>query len=156
MLQLLGEGGRVIGVDIDIRAHNRAEIEKHPMSRHITLIQGSSIDPVVAQRVKREVGDAERVMVVLDSNHTHEHVLEELRLYSPLVRRGSYLIVLDTAIDDMPPGSFPDRPWGPGNNPKTAVRQFLAESGRFEVDQAMQDKLLITVAPEGFLRCVRD
>lgn len=157
MLELLGGDRRVIGVDIDVRAHNRAEIEKHPMFKRITLIQGSSIAPEIVEQVKSLAGaGAGPVMVVLDSNHTHDHVIEELRLYSPLVTNGSYLVVMDTAVDDVPAELFADRPWKPGNSPKTAVREFLRGNNRFEIDRPIQDKLLITVAPDGFLKCIAD
>lgn len=156
MLELLGEDGFVIGVDIDIRAHNRAEIEKHPLAKRIKLVQGSSIDEGIAAQVRELAAGKKRVLVILDSNHTHEHVLEELRLYSPLVRAGSYLLVYDTLIEDMPADLVGDRPWGPGNNPKTAVHAFLKFSDRFEVDREMEAKLLITVAPDGYLKCIKD
>lgn len=156
MLELLGGDGRVVGVDIDIRTHNRAAIEAHPMSRRIEMIQGSSVDPAVAAEVVRRCAGAERVLVLLDSNHTHEHVLAELRLYSPLVRKGSYLVVFDTAIEDLPADFFPDRPWCKGNNPKTAVHEFLRTTDRFRIDRDMEAKLLITVAPDGYLECVKD
>ena len=155
MLEVLGGDGRVVGVDIDIRAHNRAVIEGHPLSRRVTMIQGSSIAPETVEQVAAIARDAGPVMVVLDSNHTHAHVLEELRLYSPLVTEGSYLVVLDTSIEDAPEGFFPDRPWDKGDNPRTAVWEFLKENDRFAVDKEVEDKLLITVAPDGFLRCVK-
>ena len=156
MLELLGEDGRVVGVDIDIRAHNRVEIEKHPMFKRITMIQGSSVDEQVAQQVKDFSEGRRKVLVVLDSNHTHEHVRKELALYSPLVTRDSYLIVCDTVIEDVPDDLIRDRPWGKGNNPKTAVWEFLKATDRFVIDQEYNDKLLITVAPDGYLRCVKD
>jgi cephalosporin hydroxylase len=156
ILELLGGAREVIGVDIDIRAHNRAEIEAHPLAKRITMFQGSSIDPGIVEQVKSRIAGRGPVLVILDSNHTHDHVLAELQAYSPLVGRGSHLVVFDTLIDDMPAGFFPDRPWGPGDNPKTAVKAFLKTTDRFEVDQDLQAKLLITVAPEGYLRCVKD
>ena len=156
MLELLGGDGRVVGIDVDIREHNRVEIEKHPMFRRITMIEGSSVDEGVAAEVRKLATRMQSVMVVLDSMHTHEHVLREIELYSPLVTKGSYLVVLDTIIEDMPEGSFPDRPWDVGNNPKTAVHEFLKTSDRFEIDESIPDKLLITVAPDGYLRCIRD
>jgi cephalosporin hydroxylase len=156
ILHLLGGNGRVVGIDIDIRQHNREAIEKHPMFERITMIEGSSVDETVAARVKAELGDARRVMVLLDSNHTHDHVLKELQLYSPLVTKDSYLIVFDTVVEDMPPDAFPDRPWGKGNNPKTAVLEFLQTNERFEIDKEIEDRLLITVAPSGYLKCVKD
>jgi cephalosporin hydroxylase len=156
LLELLGNDGRVIGVDIDIRGHNRIELEKHPMFKRIDLIQGSSIDPAVADQVTRLAEGRKSVLVVLDSNHTHDHVLNELRLYAPLVTKGSYLVVFDTLIEDMPDEFFADRPWGKGNNPKTAVREFMATTDRFAIDKDIDAKLLITVALDGYLRCVKD
>jgi len=155
MLQLIGGEGRVVGIDIDIRAENRAAIETHPMAGRIELLQGSSIDEAIVQKVCGRV-DGGPVMVILDSNHTHEHVLRELMLYSPLVTNGSYLVVMDTAVDDLPKELFPNRPWGPGDNPRTAVREFLKTNARFEVDAALESKLLLTVAPGGYLKCIAD
>src|SRR5579864_8965224 len=122
LLELIGGPGKVIGIDNDIRAHNRAAIETHPLSGRISMVQGSSVNDAVARSAFDAAHDKERVLVILDSNHTHAHVLRELNLYSPLVRAGSYLIVFDTAIEHMPAEAFPDRPWGPGNNPYTAVQ----------------------------------
>jgi cephalosporin hydroxylase len=155
MLELLG-GGEVLGIDIDIRAHNRREIENHPLAKRIKLLQGSSIAAEVVAEARRVAQGKQRVMVVLDSNHTHDHVLNELRLYSPFVTRESYLVVCDTGVEDLPANFFPDRPWGPGNNPKTAVHAFLRECDRFEIDRELEGKLLITVAPDGYLKCIRD
>jgi cephalosporin hydroxylase len=156
MFELLGGNGHVLGVDIDIRAHNRQAIESHPMAKRVTMIQGSSIDDSVAEQVRRFAAPYRRPLVVLDSNHTHDHVLRELQLYAPLVRAGSYVVVFDTSIDDQPV-SFPaDRPWGKGNNPKTALREFLVTNDRFVIDSAVDAKLLLTVARDGYLRCVRD
>jgi cephalosporin hydroxylase len=154
ILELLGGDGRVVGVDIEIRPHNRTEIERHPLAKRITMIEGSSTDPAVVERVKSHAGASSNVMVILDSNHTHEHVLRELELYSPLVVPGGYIVVFDTVIEDMPADLHADRPWGVGNNPKTAVHEFLRQNRRFEIDREIQDKLLITVAPDGYLRCV--
>lgn len=156
LLELLGGDGFVVGVDIDIRAHNRKAIEEHPMFRRIRLLQGSSIDPQVVNQVRELARGRQRVLVALDSNHTHEHALAEMRAYAPLVTRGSYLIVFDTIIEDMPADSFPDRPWGRGNNPKTAVREYLKTSDRFVIDETIPNKLQITVAPDGYLKCVKD
>jgi len=156
MLELVGGEGRVLGVDIDIRANNREEIERHPMARRIDLLEGSSIDDEIADAVRTLARRKDRVMVVLDSNHTHEHVARELELYAPLVSRNSYLVVFDTIIEDMPDDFFPDRSWGKGNNPKTAVHQFLQTTNRFVIDEEYNSKLLITVAPDGYLRCVKD
>jgi cephalosporin hydroxylase len=156
MLELLGGDGQVLGIDIDIRAHNRAEIERHPLSKRITMLQGSSIDEQIAQQVHDFARDKRPVLVVLDSNHTHDHVSKELEFYAPLVTKGSYLIVFDTVVEDMPDSAFPDRPWGRGNNPKTAVQAFLDTNDRFEVDREIEQKLLLTVAPGGYLKCVKD
>lgn len=155
MLQLLGGDRRVVGIDVEIRPHNRSAIEAHPMASRITMVEGSSTDERTVAEVGRFAEGRSTVLVALDSNHTHDHVLAELRLYSPLVTAGSYLVVFDTIVEDMPEDFFPDRPWSVGNNPKTAVRAFLAETDRFEVDVELERKLLISVAPEGYLRCVR-
>jgi len=152
MLELLGGDGQVLGIDIDIREHNRVEIVKHPMYKRITMIQGSSVDENIAKQVHDFSKDKKQILVVLDSMHTHEHVLKELEFYSPLVTKDSYLVVFDTIIEDMPEDFFPDRPWGKGNNPKTAVWEFLKTNDRFEIDKEMENKLLITVAPDGYLR----
>ncbi len=156
LLELLGGDGRVVGIDIDIRKHNRVEIERHPMFKRITMIEGSSIDPGVAERVHEHARGRQRIMVVLDSNHTHDHVHSELKLYSGLVTKGSYLIVFDTVVEDMPEGLITDRPWGKGNNPKTAVWEFLKTNDRFVIDREIEHKLLLTVAPDGYLKCVKD
>jgi cephalosporin hydroxylase len=155
MLQLLDGEGRVLGIDIDIRDHNRKEIEAHPMASRIDLLQGSSVDPEIIAKASEWAG-GKRTLLILDSNHTHEHVLAELRGYSPLVGKGSYIVVMDTTIEDAPAGFFQDRPWGPGDSPKSAARAFIKETDRFEVDRTMDSKLLISVAYEGFLRCVKD
>ena len=143
---------KVLGIDIDIRAHNRAAIETHPMATRIQMIHGSSIAPEVVAQVYAIAGDYSRVLVCLDSNHTHDHVLAELEAYAPLVSPGSYCVVFDTIIEDMPGSMFPDRPWGPGNNPKTAVWEYLKSHPEFEIDQSIPHKLLITVAPDGYLK----
>ncbi len=145
---------RVLGLDIDIRAHNRAAIEAHPMANRIDMIEASSIDPVIIAQVQDIAGDYDRVLVCLDSNHTHEHVLAELEAYAPLVSTGSYCVVFDTIIEDMPAEMFPDRPWGPGDNPKTAVWEYLKTHPEFEIDKQIDHKLLISVAPHGYLRRV--
>ncbi|MDX6574890.1 MAG: hypothetical protein QOE96_843 [Blastocatellia bacterium] len=155
MLELLGGEGQVIGVDIDIRAHNRPRIENHPLARRIQMLQGSSVDTEIVHRVS-ELARGKKALVVLDSDHTHGHVLSELQLYSPLVSSGSYVIVLDTTIEDQPEGFFKDRPWSKTNNPKTAVREFLRTNSRFVIDKEIEGKLLITAARDGYLRCVKD
>jgi cephalosporin hydroxylase len=156
MLELLGGDGLVVGIDVDLRRPNREALERHPLAGRLHLIEGSSVAPEVVAEVCRLAGKRERVLVLLDSNHTHDHVLQELRAYAPLVTKGSYLIVYDTLIDDLPADAFPDRPWGPGNNPKTAVHAFLAATDRFVIDREIQDRILITVAPDGYLRCIAD
>lgn len=157
---------RVVAVDIDIRAHNKKALENHPLYPRLTLIEGSSIDPNVVERVFKEAKDHKKILICLDSNHTHDHVLKELETYAPLTSLNSYCIVYDTIIEDMPNEMFDDRPWGKNNNPKTAVRKFLeileresrtASDGRklkFELDKELESKLLLTSAPDGFLKRV--
>jgi cephalosporin hydroxylase len=145
----------VIGVDIEIRPHNRMAIEAHPLFRRIAMIEGSSIAPDVVQQVKRTAQGKQRVLVCLDSNHTHDHALAELEAYADLTSVGSYCVVFDTLIEDMPADAYPDRAWGRGNNPKTAVWEFLKTHPEFEIDRSIDGKLLITVAPEGYLKRVR-
>lgn len=143
---------KVLGIDIDIRAHNRAAIEAHPMASRIEMIQGSSIDPDVITRVKAFAAGYSKVLVCLDSNHTHDHVLAEMEAYAPLTSIGSYCCVFDTLVEDMPGQLSAERPWGPGDNPKTAVWEYLKSHPEFEIDKSIQDKLLITVAPDGYLK----
>lgn len=143
---------RVVAVDIDIRKHNRLAIENHPLASKITMIEGSSIDETIVQKVRNIASTAERVLVCLDSNHTHDHVLAELLAYSPLVSPESYCVVFDTVIEDMPEHLFQNRPWGPGNNPKTAVWKFLESHPEFAIDQTIDHKLQISVAPHGYLK----
>ncbi|HRE18592.1 MAG TPA: cephalosporin hydroxylase family protein [Rhodocyclaceae bacterium] len=145
---------RVLGVDIDIRAHNRKAIEEHPMASRIDMLEGSSIAPEITQRVHAIATDHKCVMAFLDSNHTHDHVLAELEAYAPLVSAGSYCVVFDTVVEDLPTKMYPDRPWDVGNNPKTAVREFLKHHPEFKVDEDIEAKLLITLAPGGYLRRV--
>jgi len=158
LLELTGqiECGRVLGIDIDIRAHNREAIVAHPLSSKITMFEGSSIDPAIIEQVNALATSSKKVLVCLDSLHTHSHVLAELQAYAPLVSVGSYCIVFDTAIEDMPIGSFPGRPWDKGNNPKTAVWEFLKANDCFEIDREIENKLLITVAPDGYLKRIKD
>jgi len=155
MLELIGVEGTVIGIDIDIRKHNRREIEKHPMFKRITMIEGSSIDNSVIEKVRRFAQGKKRVLVCLDSLHTHDHVLRELEAYSPLVSPGSYCVVFDTIVEDLPDEYSADRPWRKGNNPKTAVWKFLEGNNRFVIDKEIESKLLITVCPDGYLKCVK-
>jgi cephalosporin hydroxylase len=146
---------KVLGIDIDIRAHNRAAIEAHPMASRIQMMQGSSVAPEIVAQVHTIAAAHSRVLVCLDSNHTHDHVLAELEAYAPLTSLGSYCVVFDTVVEDMPSAAFPDRPWGPGDNPKTAVWAYLKSHPEFEIDASIPDKLLITVAPDGYLKRVR-
>jgi cephalosporin hydroxylase len=156
ILELLGGRGLVVGIDVDLRDHNRAAIQGHPLAQRIELLDGSSVDAGVVTRVREIAASRQPVFVVLDSNHTHGHVLRELEAYAPLVTVGSYLIVLDTLIEDLPADFFPDRPWSRGNSPRTAVREFLRTHREFEIDREIEWKLAITVAPEGYLRRVRE
>ena len=143
---------KVVGIDIDIRAHNRQAILDHPMANRIAMIEGSSIDPDIVARVTAMCRNYKRVLVLLDSNHTHDHVRAELDAYAPLVSPGSYCVVFDTIIQDLPEDMYSNRPWGPGNNPKTAVYEFLSSNSEFEIDAQIDNKLLISVAPDGYLR----
>ena len=154
LLELIGKG-EVLGIDIDIREHNKKEIEKHKMFKRIKMIEGSSVDETVVKQVKKIVKKHKKVMVCLDSLHTHSHVLNELNLYSKFVSKGSYLVVFDTIIEYMPKGFFKDRPWDKGNNPATAVRTFLKNNKDFVIDREIENKLLITSAPSGFLKRIK-
>lgn len=155
ILELIGNG-YVLGIDIDIREHNRKAIEAHPMFKRIEMIQGGALDDSVMDAVRKHAEGKKRVLVSLDSNHTHDHVLKELELYSPLVTKGSYLVVFDTAVELAPDDLNKDRPWSVGNNPMTAVREFLKDNDRFSIDAAMDGKLLISMAPGGYLKCLKD
>ena len=158
---------RVIGIDIDIRSHNRAAIEAHPLSHLIEMIQGSSIASEVVSHVKKRAKTFSKVLVFLDSKHTHDHVLAELEAYAPLTTKGSYCIVWDTGVEDLPKGFYKDRPWDKGNNPKTAVWEYLRRIGsegriaadgeplEFDIDKTIETKIMITAAPDGFLKRVK-
>jgi cephalosporin hydroxylase len=146
---------KVLGIDIDIRAHNRTAIAAHPMASRIQMIEGSSIAPEIVEHVRQVAKGYKRILVCLDSNHTHDHVLTELQAYAPLTSVGSYCVVFDTIVEDMPADMFPNRPWGPGDNPKTAVWEYLKTHTEFQIDKSVQHKLLITVAPDGYLKRVR-
>jgi cephalosporin hydroxylase len=149
------QDAEVLAVDIDIREHNRLAIEAHPMFKRISMLQGSSIDPEIVNQVKIKAADKQKILVFLDSNHTHAHVLAELEAYAPLTSVNSYCVVFDTLVEDLPADMSKNRPWGPGDNPKTAVREYLKTNTEFEIDKNIQHKLLITVAPDGYLRRVR-
>jgi cephalosporin hydroxylase len=154
ILELIGEG-EVLGIDVDIRAHNRHAIESHPLSRRIRMVEGSSLDDTVLSEARRAAEAVERVMVVLDSDHTHEHVLAELRAYANLVTVGQFLVVADTFVEDIPVQEHRRRAWGQGNNPATALRAWLEEAEGFEPDPFVNAKLLLTASPGGYLRRVR-
>lgn len=155
LLEMIGNGC-VLGIDIDIRQHNRKVIENHPMAKRIQMLEGSSIRSEVFSKVLKICNGKEKIMVVLDSNHTHDHVLKELELYSPLVSINSYLVVFDTIVENLSDMKidFKDRSWGKGNNPKTAVKKFLHDNKNFVIEKNIEDKLIITVAPEGYLKRV--
>lgn len=142
---------KVIGIDIDIRPHNRAAIEAHPMASRIQMFQGSSIDPQLVEQVRQAAQGHQKVMVFLDSMHSHAHVLGELQAYAPLVSVGSYCVVFDTYVEDMPAQFFPDRPWDVGDNPKTAVHEWLKSNDGFSIDRDIETRLMVTVTPDGFL-----
>lgn len=146
---------KVLGIDIDIRDHNLDAIESHPMFSRIQMIEGSSISPGIVSQVKNIAKSYRRILVCLDSNHTHDHVLAELEAYAQLTSTDSYCVVFDTFIEDVSEDLFPNRPWGKGDNPKTAVRKYLETHSEFEIDNSIQDKLLITVATDGFLKRLR-
>lgn len=155
ILEMIGHG-EVIGVDIDIRPHNRKAIESHPLHKRISLIEGSSVDPAVAAQVRALATGKAKAVVCLDSHHTHAHVLAELNAYADMVSVGSYCVVFDTFVEDMPDDFiWTDRPWGKGDNPKTAVWEWIKGHPEFEIDRSVEDRLLITSAPDGYLRRVR-
>ena len=155
MLELIGGDGQVVAVDIDIRKHNRIEIEKHPMFKRIIMLEGDCLSNKTLRRIGEIAKDKKKVMVFLDSNHTHNHVLKELELYSPFVTVGSYLILPDTFIEYFPKGYYSNRPWDVGNNPMTALRMFLSKNDNFIVDKARSNKLIITEAFDGYLKRVK-
>lgn len=150
------QNAHVVGVDIDIRRHNREAVEAHPLSRRISMIEGSSIAPETIDQVKKVASERQRILVSLDSNHTHAHVLAELNAYAPLTSIGSYCVVFDTIVEEMPADMFTDRPWGPGDNPKTALVDYLKMHPEFEIDSRIDDKLMISVAPSGYLKRISE
>jgi cephalosporin hydroxylase len=154
ILEAMGNG-EVVGIDIDIRSHNKKEIENHPMFKRIKMVSGSSIEMETLERVREMAKDKVKILVCLDSNHTHEHVLKELELYAAFVSPGSYLVVFDTIVEFLPDDYLPGRPWGKGNNPWTAVQEFLDKNSDFEIDHTIDNKLLISVAPNGYLKRIR-
>jgi cephalosporin hydroxylase len=154
VLELIGKG-TVLGIDIDIREHNKIEIERHPMSKRINMLQGSSISETIIEQIKPYVRRCNSVMVCLDSNHTHAHVLKELQLYAPFVTVGSYLVAFDTIVEDLPANLYADRPWNVGDNPKTAVHEFLRYNNDFVINKEIDNKLLVSVAPDGYLKRIK-
>lgn len=155
MLELVGADAEVLGIDIDIRDHAYENLNRSPLKKRIQTLQGSSIDSNILDQVRQYAGNKERVLVALDSNHSHDHVLKELELYSRFVDKGSYIVVFDSIIENMPEGYFQDRPWNKKSNPKTAVREFLEKDDRFVVDEDLESKLGVTFCPEGYLKCVK-
>ena len=152
MLELLGQGGQVLGIDIDIRPHNRPLIEDHPLAKRLKMLEASSLSTEAVERAQSLAAQGGPVMVILDSNHTKEHVLAEMRLYGPLVSPGSYMVVFDGVIETFPEAVNPERPWGPHNGPLSAIMEFLEENEDFVIDKEIEDKLQITAAPSGYLR----
>ncbi len=146
---------KVIGIDLDIRPHNKAKIEEHPMYNYIEMLEGSSTDKAIYTEVKKQAKNFTKILIFLDSNHTHDHVLNELNIYSSLVSKDSYCVVFDTFCEDMPSGFIENRPWGPGNSGKTATKEFLKNNKTFVIDKFIEDKLLITSSPDGFLRKIK-
>lgn len=143
---------KVLGIDIDIRPHNKDAILRHPMASRIQMIEGSSVEPSIINQVKEVASSYSKILVCLDSNHTHEHVLRELEAYAPLTSVGSYCVVFDTIVEHLPAGIYPNRTWGPGNNPKSAAKEYLSKHPEFKINQEISNKLLISVAPEGYLQ----
>jgi cephalosporin hydroxylase len=134
------------------------------MISRIDMIEGSSISDEIIKEVHEYAKPHKNILIFLDSNHTHQHVLEELRAYAPLVSKDSYCVVYDTIVEDLPADQFPNRSWGKGDNPKTALFQYLDEIKNspvygvdgeilnFSIDKEIEQKIQITVAPDGFLK----
>ncbi len=156
LLELIGEDGIVLGIDIDIRKHNRTAIENHPMYKRIKMIEGSSIDQFIVKKVGEQAIGRKNIMVLLDSYHTYEHVMKEIKFYSKLVSKGSYLIVFDTMIEQTPKEFLGEREWCKGNSPMDAVREFLKNNDNFEIDHTIEAKLLVTECPSGYLRRIKN
>jgi cephalosporin hydroxylase len=155
MLELIGGDGEVLGIDIDIRDHNRERIEDHCMFDRISMVEGDSVSEEVVQTAQEYADEAETVMVFLDSNHSHDHVIQELELYSELVTVGSYIMIADTFIECFPKGYFSDRPWDVGDNPMTALNEFLDGNKEFEIDERRSFKAMISEAPNGYVKKVQ-
>ena len=154
ILEMIGKG-KVIGIDVEIRKQNKIEIQKHYLFKTIIMLEGSSLDEKIVKKVYRLARGKKKILLLLDSFHTHDHVLRELNLYSNLIRKDNYILVFDTIIEDMPKNMFPNRPWGKGNNPKTAVKEFLKINKNFKLDRKMEEKLLITSCPNGLLKRIK-
>ncbi len=154
ILEMIGKG-KVIGIDVEIRKQNKIEIQKHHLFKRIIMLEGSSLDEKIVKKVYRFARGKKKILLLLDSFHTHDHVLRELNLYSNLIRKDNYILVFDTIIEDMPKNTFPNRPWGKGNNPKTAVKEFLKINKNFKLDRKMEEKLLITSCPNGLLKRIK-
>jgi cephalosporin hydroxylase len=157
MLELTGKG-KVIGIDIDMRAHNRDTIAKHPMGKRVCLIEGSSDDTATLAQVRAQIPPGASVMAVLDSDHSRDHVLSELRAYAPMVTEGQFLVVADTVVGHIERKHAitenRSRTWLQGDDPLSAVKTFLEESKRFEVDPVVNGKLIFSSSPGGYLRCI--
>ncbi len=153
LMQLYGEG-RVVGIDLNLHDHVSDQIMSYPFSDRISLIKGSSTDESIVESIRSSITPEDRVMVILDSNHSHQHVLDELRIYAPMVTQGQHMIVSDTIVETIPSHDERPREWGKGNNPATAVWAYLEESDRFEVDEMVDKRLLMGFTPGGYLRCV--
>lgn len=156
LMEVLG-GEKIIGIDLYMPPDLKERLNSYgKLSSRLALIEGSSVDESTVERVRSITGGSKEVMLILDSYHTHEHVLKELRLYSPFVGKGFYIVCGDTVVEDIPEQTHRTRPWGPGDNPKTALRQFLLENDRFIVDKKTENKLLFTCNPDGYVQCVKD
>lgn len=156
MLELIGGDGEALGIEQHIFPEIRREIESHKLFRRMTMLEGNSVSDEIMKKVAEFARGKERIMVALDSNHTHEHVLSELNLYSPLVTKGSYLVVFDTMVNEVDEAHYANRPWGADNNPGTAVAEFLSKNARFKADMSISSKLQISACPGGYLKCVAD
>ncbi len=154
LLQLIGKG-KIVGIDVALPQKNIDKIMSYPFSDRIELIQGSAVDQSIVDLAASHIKEGQTVMLMLDSNHTHEHVLKELEMYSHLVTKDSYIIVSDTIVEDIPTQEHRPRPWGPGDNPKTAVNAFLKGNDRFVLDEYYNNKILVTFDKGGYLRCVK-
>jgi cephalosporin hydroxylase len=156
LCKLLGKG-RVIGIDIEIRPHNRSALEKHEFFNLITLIEGSSTSPSIVEQVRAFVRPEDKVLVMLDSCHTKEHVRNEMEVYGPLVTPGSYMVAADGIMQDLSdvPGGKPDWNW---NNPSTAAVEFAAEHPEFKLESPIKPfseshlETEITYWPSAWLR----